>query len=250
LGAWRREGKVVLIFWVQKCPQLQVLATRFVIDAWSGHYLVKEFFPICRKSLVMVDWAFFVFLLGIPSLVGIASLFAGIDAWWIITGVTWFSSVGLFFLAFAFYAVYYEVSGAVSFVLTHGDFSRYTGSENNADMGCFGTFWESCRRCIMMRQIRRYSGKKRACYIAKSVVERDACAEPSETALEEAVEIIESSYEEKIGWYSKLTTWSFLTDTLHIFRTLDNPRKLYCVYDAEGLRPFITKWVSLQLRRM
>jgi hypothetical protein len=66
-----------------------VIATRFLIDTWSGHHLVKEFF-FMRKNLVFVDWTFFIFFLGIPLVTAIASLFAQSDDWWIITGVTWY----------------------------------------------------------------------------------------------------------------------------------------------------------------
>lgn len=65
-----------------------VIATRFLIDTWSGHHLVKEFF-FMRKNLVFVDWMFFVFFLGIPLVTAIVSLFARSDDWWIITGITW-----------------------------------------------------------------------------------------------------------------------------------------------------------------
>ncbi len=65
-----------------------VIATRFLSDTWSGHHLVKEFF-FMRKNLVFVDWIFFIFLLGIPLVTAIVSLFAKSDDWWIITGITW-----------------------------------------------------------------------------------------------------------------------------------------------------------------
>jgi hypothetical protein len=240
---------LALIQFCHTFAEAMVIATRFVVDAWSGHYLVKEFFPSffgTRKNLVVVDWLFFVFLLGMPLLVMIVTMFMNLDTFWVITGITWFSSVAFFFLVFALYTVYYEIRGAVRFVMNH-DYPTIAAT----DAIPRDTFLQACKRCILMRQIRRYSGKKRARYFAKSIVdddndhETDTDTEDDEKdqVLDEKVDIVEGSYHEKMSIWSKVTMWSFLTKTLRLFHVLDKPRKLYNIDDAQGLRPFVTKWV-------
>ncbi|KAG7373185.1 hypothetical protein IV203_033909 [Nitzschia inconspicua] len=156
---------------MQLCVTLSegmVIATRFVIDAWSGRYMVKEFFPTppgMRKNLDFIEWLFFVFLLGIPLLVMISTLFAGLDNCWIITGVTWYASVGWFYAAFASYTVFYEVRGAINFVLSHSYPERRGSQIYKRD-----TFLKACKRCIMMRQVRHYSqsGKKKSNFLRQN----------------------------------------------------------------------------------
>ena len=225
-----------------------VLVTRFVIDSWSGHYLVKEFFPtppFMRKNLVATDWLFFTFLLGIPLLVLIGAFFAGADNAWVITGVCWFTSVGIFFVAFAGYAVYYEVRGAIAFVMNHDYPDQDLSLAFSRD-----SFWQACKRCILMRQTRRYSGKKRVSYFAKTLMERESYDSDGEEIDDQekvfgkdSVEIVEGSYKEKTGLWSKMTMWTIFTK-YKLFRVLDTPKKLYNIDDAQGLRPFVTKWVS------
>jgi hypothetical protein len=225
-----------------------VLATRFVIDSWSGHYLVKEFFPAppgMRKNLVFVDWLFFTFLLGIPLAVLVFTLFAGLDDPWVITGVTWFASVGIFFAAFAGYAIYYEVRGAIQFVMNHD----YPDHDNSIAFSR-DTFRQACKRCILMRQTRRYSGKKRVSYFAKTLMEQDdsdneEIADQDKVLGKDVVEMVEGSYLEKTSFWSKISMWDIFTTKLKLFRVLEEPKKLYNIDDAQGLRPFVTKWVSL-----
>ncbi|KAL3920568.1 MAG: hypothetical protein SGILL_003197 [Bacillariaceae sp.] len=227
-----------------------VLVTRFVIDAWSGHYLVKEFFPappLMRKNLVFVDWLFFAFLLGIPLVTMIITMFAGLDNCWVITGVVWYSSVGLFFAAFAVSAIYYEIRGAIVFVMNH-DYPDQKGSVAFSR----DTFWQACKRCIIMRQTRRYSGKKRVRYFAKTLMERETDSDVDEDVDEQdkvlgkdTVEIVEGSYSEKTGFWSSISASKLFTTNLELFRVLDVPKKLYNIDDAQGMRPFVTKWVSV-----
>jgi hypothetical protein len=116
------------------------------------------------------------------------------------------------------------------------------------------TFWQACKRCILMRQVRRYSGMKGARYFARSIVDDDDDGDDEDDnrskdlVLEEKVDIIQGSYTEKMRLFTRLTMWGFLTNTLKIFTVLDKPRTLYNINDAQGLRPFITKWVSYALK--
>jgi hypothetical protein len=243
----------LLLALIQLCVTFSegmVIATRFVMDAWTGHYLVKEFFPrlpMMRKNPVCVEWLFFVFLLGIPVTVMIGTLFAGLDNFWIITGCTWFGSVGVFFVTFAGYTVFYETRGAIQFVMSHSYPERRGSQLFRRD-----TFWQACMRCILMRQVRRYSGKKKATYFAKTIVnENEDSTEDNIRSGQDMIlgqnetEILEGSYEERLSIWSRITMSAFLTDKLHLFHRLESPKKLFNIDDAQGLRPFVTKWVRI-----
>lgn len=202
-----------------------VIAMRFVADAWSGHYMIKEFF-VLRKNLVFVDWAFFVFLFAAPLSTLIACLFARLDDYWEITLLVWFFCVTAFFCLFACCACYFEVRGAVSFVADY----HFGGADTDVPV------WQACKKCALLGQVKRYSGKRKARYLARSIVRADDDTE------EEAVDIVGSSYQESTSCWSRFTTWSFLSERCRLFRVLDEPKKLYCIDDAQGLRPFVTKW--------
>ena len=58
----------------------------------------------------------------------------------------------------------------------------------------------------------------------------------------DTVEVVEGSYREKVGIWSRITMWKCLTNS-KLFRELENPKKMYSIDDAQGLRPFVTKWV-------
>ncbi|KAL3917816.1 MAG: hypothetical protein SGARI_007623 [Bacillariaceae sp.] len=53
----------------------------------------------------------------------------------------------------------------------------------------------------------------------------------------DTAEIISGSYAEKMSLFSKLTMCNLLTK-LKLFKILQEPRKLFSVEDAQGLRPF------------
>jgi hypothetical protein len=127
---------------------------------------------------------------------------------------------------FAGYTVFFEVRGAIAFINHH----HFNGQG--------GSFWQACWTCIHMRQIRRYSGKKRTRFLARSIV---APSEMSNVEHEE-VDMIEGTYHEKRNFWAWFTQWKYLSEKLHWFKVLEEPRKLYNIADSQGLRPYVTKW--------
>lgn len=122
--------------------------------------------------------------------------------------------------------MFFEVRGAMAFVINH----HFNGQVDS--------FWRACWTCIHMRQIRRYSGKRRTRFLARSIV---APVEMSNIN-EEEVDMIEGTYEEKRNFWAWFTQWKYLSEKLHWFKVLDEPRKLYTIADSQGLRPYVTKW--------
>ena len=68
-----------------------IIGTFFVQDTWEGHTLVKRF-VFGRFSRVVTEWISFVGFLGIPLVILIITLFAGLDNWWEITSLAWVST--------------------------------------------------------------------------------------------------------------------------------------------------------------
>lgn len=166
---------------------------------------------------------------------------------WVYTGVVWYASEGVFYVAFASYTVFYEVRGAIQFVMSHS-YPEHRGSM----IFRRDTFGAACKRCILMRQTRRYSGKKKATYFAKTIVDEEDDSDTMRTRSmhdsmgEDESDIIEGSHKERMSIWSTIISWTLWNERLHLFHRLETPKRLYNIDDAQGLRPFVTKWVSLK----
>jgi hypothetical protein len=193
----------------------------------GGHFLVKQFFFTRWFNEVFVDWVFFIFFALLPALVLCIALLYGYDEWWQITALFWFACVSFFFVIFAISSVFYEVQGAFKFVkhrpgVTHG------------------SFLSICKRCILLKQIHTYSGKKNTKYLARSVFQHP------ENGPAQHGDIFDSTRRERVSPWSKFTLWSYIsTDSpkgVSLFRPLDPPVTLYTIDDVQGNRPFVTKY--------
>mmetsp|Transcript_31902 Transcript_31902/g.77500 ORF Transcript_31902/g.77500 Transcript_31902/m.77500 type:complete len:1216 (+) Transcript_31902:130-3777(+) len=264
LVAWKAIG--IILGLVQVTVSLAeglVIGTRFVLDAWGGHHVIRELFFL-RRDLVFVDWMYFWFVLGIPLCVLIGCLFARSDVFLEITGITWFSSISIIFACFALYTIWYEVRGAFNFV--KNDLERKSAVEDTVPPGEEGgsnldanndpqrmpsvkdltssdnpkskfSFWYVLRTAILMRQVRRYSGKERHRYLAKSLV--DATGMDGDMYKSD---IVGSSFVKRIAVFSRMSQWDFFTKTIPLFTKLQIPKKMFSLSDAQGTRPFLTKW--------
>jgi hypothetical protein len=216
---------IAIIVFVYGFADALTIAGHYVIDAYSGHYLVKQF---CFRSLndVAVDWIFFVFFLFVPVMTMCITLLAGLNNWWAITSIVWFSCVCGFFVIFCANVVYYEVGSAYNFAKNIKD------GESDA--------WKDViKRCIILRQRHDYSGKQKIMFLAKSHMETTEDTEDVNKA-----EIYESTREEKIDLWSKFTQWGIVrTDTpggLRLFKPLEVPKRLFTIDDVQDYRPFLT----------
>ena len=85
-----------------------VLAGAFVMDTWRGHLLIRNF-TLRQYSVVIVEWIFFAFFLGLPLFVMCCALLSSSDDWWAITGVFWIGCIAFIFVAFTINVIYYEM---------------------------------------------------------------------------------------------------------------------------------------------
>ena len=76
---------LAIIVFVLAFAEALVISGGYVLDVWSGHFLVKKF-VFNQLSSVAVDWIFFCFFLLFPLLIMCFSLLARSTDWWRITG--------------------------------------------------------------------------------------------------------------------------------------------------------------------
>jgi hypothetical protein len=208
-----------------------VISTAFVADAWAGHFLMKKIFFTKRFSEVVIDWVFFTFFVLIPILVFCGSLYAGSDVWWSITTFVWVVSVGVFYIAFAISTVYFEVNGALNFVIQNH------GIDESSILNVY-------KQCILLKQMNVYSGKRCVKYLAQTPYWSD---DDENDGIDDATpdDIFESTRQERMGLWTRLTQWHFLSRDspggLPIFKQLDPPKKLFTIDDILDFRPFVTR---------
>ena len=216
---------IAIMVFVYGFADALTIAGHYIVDTWSGHFLVKQFI-FTSLSEVAVDWIFFFIFLFIPVMTMCITLLADLDNWWAITSIVWFSCVCAFFVIFCFNVVYYEVGSAYNLA-------------KNIEGGGSKAWKDVVKRCIVLRQRHGYSGKQRITYLAKAHFETTQDTEDMNKA-----EIYESTREEKIDLWSKFTQWGFVrTDTpygLRLFEPLEVPKILFTIDDVQDYRPFLT----------
>jgi hypothetical protein len=155
-------GVLFAIFtFIQGFASALVIASQYIIDTWSGHYLVKQFVFSKNVSEVLVDWVFFTFFIFLPVLTMCITLLAKLENWWTITSLLWLSCVILFYIIFAANVVFYEVKAAISFVR----------NRESSTTGTRLTLLETCKQCIILRQTHTYSGSRWVTFLARSAFE-------------------------------------------------------------------------------
>eukprot|EP00529_Nitzschia_sp_RCC80_P005593 CAMPEP_0113486244 /NCGR_PEP_ID=MMETSP0014_2-20120614/24896_1 /TAXON_ID=2857 /ORGANISM="Nitzschia sp." /LENGTH=992 /DNA_ID=CAMNT_0000379909 /DNA_START=67 /DNA_END=3042 /DNA_ORIENTATION=- /assembly_acc=CAM_ASM_000159 len=208
---------LAIIVFVLAFAEALVISGGYVLDVWSGHFLVKKF-VFNQLSNVAVDWIFFCFFLLFPLLIMCFSLLARSPDWWRITAISWFVFVMAFFVLFAANVVYYEVRAAYEFCKNRCD--------DDDDSS-----WSVLKRCILLRQVHNYSGVERSAYIARSVF----------TTTEDTEDVNRTKIYEETR-QSNLSIWARFTKTYMqgFYEELEPPQRLYTIEDVQDYRPFMT----------
>ena len=194
-----------------------VIAGHYVIDTWAGHPLVKSF-VFGGISEVTTAWITFFFFLGCPLLVMCITTLAGLENWWEITALMWFSFVGLFYLFFAATVCFFEVRACLEIIRNQFD--------DDDD-----SFFALLNRSILLRQLSRYSGKRSKVYIARGTLENPT-GEGDHTDTR--------NVQYHTGWYARFTQWKLLTK-LGLFEIVPEPGdRTYTIQDTQAIRPFVT----------
>jgi hypothetical protein len=75
-----------------------VIAGVYVMDTARGHPLTRNF-TFKRLKDTTVDWVYFIFFIGLPTVSLCVTLFMGEDDFWAITGLIWFISILMYVTA-------------------------------------------------------------------------------------------------------------------------------------------------------
>jgi len=195
-----------------------VLATAFVGDTWRGHLLIRNF-TFRNYSIAIVEWVFFSFFLGLPTLMACFTMLAQTDDWWTITGTFWVFSIAFFFVLFVLNVILYETKAC-------REVMRNISDDDSDD------FLSVLQRCIMLRQVAAYSGRMMRSYISRG-------------SIEDAEQTDKGSADNMVGeTIRERTTWRASINRLFInfgwFEEYDEPHRFFSVEDARDVRPFIT----------
>jgi hypothetical protein len=221
-----------------------VIATTFVYDAWTGHYLVKLFFFNNRYGNVLVDWIFFCFFVLFPLFVMCITLVAQLERWWEITMLFWYSCVSLFFAVFCCNVVFFEIQGAINFLRKRPDM---------VDQPLVAII----REAILLRQRASYSGYRTRDYLSRSTSlhATDASEDDVQTW----------NRKETVGWWARITLLPLFSIphvqdgddeavreqqqqqqqrrrcSVPIFSSVNPPQVLFTIDDVQENVPFVTK---------
>lgn len=209
---------LAIIMFVFAFAEALVIAGHYIADMWSGHFLAKQF--IFKKfNDVTIEWIFFTAFLLLPLVVMCVALLAEATDWWSWTAIVWFGCILAFFCLFCFNIVYYEVKAAYDFCKNRHD----TDSDAPTDI---------LKRCLLLRQSSKYSGKTLNSYLARS-----AFTNTEDTEVARGSQIFEDTRTVQMGWWARIT--KSLPDWA--FRNLDEPYRLYTLEDVQDFRPFLTR---------
>ena len=129
-----------------------IIDGQFIVDTWAGGYLV-ETLVFAGTHSVLAAWLTFGFYFGLPLLVMCICLLAGIEEYWKITSLFWFSSLGVFYILFVAVIIYFEIKACLEIVRN--------------EYGHKGNVRALLKQCILMRQVSTYSGIKSRLFLAR-----------------------------------------------------------------------------------
>lgn len=192
-----------------------IIDGQFVADTWCGGYLMKTL-VFGGIASVLTAWITFGFFFGLPLLVMCICLLSGIEDWWKITALFWFTSIAVFYIAFVGVIVYFEIKACLEIVANEYD--------------CHGKL-ALLKKTILMRQITTYSGKKQRVFLARGSLREISTVRES---------LVSETDRYRQSLYSRLTKWPFL-QRIGLFERLNEPGQLlHPIEECSGVRPFIT----------
>ena len=193
-----------------------IIDGQYVADTWAGGYLIKTL-VFGGLGSVFTAWMTFGFYFGLPLLVMCICLLAGIEDFWKITALFWFSSVGVFYILFVGVIVYFEIKACLEII----------ANEYNIK----GKTWQVLKVAILTRQTSTYSGFKRRVFIARGSLREISTVRES---------LVSDTDHYRQGLYSRFTKWPFLEKIGLIERLPEPGQLLHPVEEASGVRPFVT----------
>lgn len=190
-----------------------VIAGAFIQDAWSGHYLIRNF-TLRRFSMVAVEWMFFGAFLGLPLVIMCLMMLGGSDRWWEVASLAWFSCVLAFFTLFAANVIFYELRCCYLVIKNMGEVQG-------------GGIRDTLLRALQMRMIATYSGRKTVRFLAYGSIKDSEYTDKSSRDNK-----IDGTLRESLSLKAQLS----LKAGCGLFNTLEEPKRIFTVDDARDVR--------------
>ena len=198
-----------------------VISVNYIEDTWAGHTLVKRF-VFGRFNGVLTEWITFFVFLGVPVIVMIITLFAGIDNWWELTAISWFYCICFFYIVFA--ATIVGIENRACWEVTR---NQYDDDDDS--------WHQVVRRAVLLRQRSFWGGRQHRTYLAKGAFDDGLGADSDD-------HVIEAYHRTRSSLYSKFIAWKWWSTNggLGLFEKLEAPERIYNLADVKNERPFVT----------
>ena len=220
-------------------------AGAFVVDVWNGHVLLKQ---LGGWNVMYTEWLAFTLLLGIPLLSWIIILFSGSENWWRITLLVWFCTVTVYYVAFSFILIFYELEAAW-LILQHLHSDKQVGDSSSSSILSNVEF---LARAIQHRQHYQYSAHTTSVQMTNSNHQGGTLASPKEedndvVVGQEDEDLPEGPTLENHTIAPEISVWNFWARLTRmsccepkLFQSLESPRRIYSLNDVLDSRQFVT----------
>lgn len=199
-----------------------VIANTFVIDTWKGSKFMKT---VVSWDSTLVDWLTLFVFFGFPLIIGSISLCTGTGEWWTITSISWFSLVLLYYVIFAFSAIYFEIDGCLELVRYHPKLRNLHDPDSNERTAT--TFL----RAAILRMKQRLSGYTSVTFVAQGLDIHPENMTYNEIKAKPSFR----TYTGPISWLSRSCILSKL------YTVLDTPERQYSVDEVLEFTPYVTR---------
>jgi len=202
---------------------LMAIATTFVVEAWSGGYLIRAVFG---APAVVSELLKFVFLLMIPIITFFGALFVESDNPWELCCYAWLGCVAFVFFCFALGVVWREVSACFHLLsINYGEGE----DEDGGGLSSLALILRRVRQSILLMQMQKYSGTKQEQYLV--------------TGEDEAPEggyMFSNNHEPTRVKRSIYTRVAQLGCLRFMYEIVDPPKRTYSIEEVQDILPFVT----------
>lgn len=208
------------------------MGSAFVVDTYNGAALFRS---------TIVEVLYMCVFLVVPIIAFAVNLFAKVDEPWRRAASVWSAMVCVTFCLWGLAVTYKQLK--VCFWLVERHFYKddeymeddlfaknsqgKVESQDSRMMKQLKQVMKIANRALILTQTARYSGTKK---------QRFNITAGSDISLSRR-----TPQETRIGLYSRLTALSFCSKRLHMFKTLDPPKRIYSPDEVREIQPFITR---------
>ncbi|KAL7541282.1 hypothetical protein ACHAXR_010772 [Thalassiosira sp. AJA248-18] len=212
---------------------LMTMGSAFVVDTYNGAALFRS---------TIVEVLYMCVFVVVPALAFAINLLAREDEPWRRAASVWVIMVLITFCVWGLAVTYKQVEACFWLVERHfedvsessedslAQADKSIGQEESQDSRIVKEtkrLLKIANRALILTQTARYSGEKQQRF---NIMAGADISSSNQTA-----------HETSISLYSRLTALSFCSKRLHMFETLDPPKRIYSPQEVRDIQPFMTK---------